>query len=517
MAELNGNKCTHVDDVLIKFNIFGRYYAKSIVLIFIAYMSNILYSENYVFTVEEVKYKCKDVRFENNTCSTLTDSTEVCTEWLYENPDSFVAEFQLACQDWKRTLVGTVHSFGYMVGLLIVGPLSDRLGRKSLVVVTGVLGGVIGIIRSFTGYYWLFVALEFLEATVGDISSPAFMLSIEMVAKKKLVMVQFICNYGYICGTFALSLSAWLFPYWRSLLRAMYTPALLFFLYIFFLDESPRWLLSKGKKDKAVRILETAATKNKIKLDKDMLGNLAYEEDKGMSYTNLLKMTFSSKALLKRFILCLIWWTTSTFVNFGMNINSVLLQGNKYINFALTAAVCIPGNVLILYFLTKYKRKYTLFWSFIASAAFCLVQPFVPTGLPWLSVTLFMAGKFMSSVYFDTTYIFTSEIFPTYTRNSMHALCSSLGRVGSILAPQTPLLMAYWHGLPSLVFGLASLLAGMATLFAPDTADDALPDNVTQAEALGRHVPTKTDINKFPTLNNTQEQVISHENNISQL
>ena len=35
-------------------------------------------------------------------------------------------QFGLACDDWKQTLVGTVHSFGNMLGLLIQGQISDR-------------------------------------------------------------------------------------------------------------------------------------------------------------------------------------------------------------------------------------------------------------------------------------------------------------------------------------------------------------------------------------------------------
>lgn len=44
---------------------------------------------------------------------------------------------------------------------------------------------------------------------------------------------------------------------------------------------------------------------------------------------------------------------------------------------------------------------------------------------------------------------------------------------------------AYWDGLPSFTFGVASLIAGLATFLVPDIANDALPDTVKEAEALG--------------------------------
>lgn len=43
---------------------------------------------------------------------------------------SKLLQFQLACQEWKRTLVGLVHISGYTVGVIIVGSLSDRYTER---------------------------------------------------------------------------------------------------------------------------------------------------------------------------------------------------------------------------------------------------------------------------------------------------------------------------------------------------------------------------------------------------
>ncbi|CAG4989274.1 unnamed protein product [Colias eurytheme] len=109
----------------------------------------------------------------------------------------------------------------------------------------------------------------------------------------------------------------------------------------------------------------------------------------------------------------------------------------------------------------------------------------MPKGYAWLGLLLFMAFETLATFSYNIVYMYTSELFPTYTRNSMHAICSAIGRVGSLLAPQTPLLMAYWSGLPALIFGLSSLLSGALTLFMPETANSQLPDTVLEAEAIG--------------------------------
>ncbi|XP_023944220.2 organic cation transporter protein [Bicyclus anynana] len=479
-----GDKKVDLDSVLDQFGLFKRYHLERIGLISLALFANAVYSMNYVFATEAVSYSCKD-DLENISLCKRYNSSYKCSEWVYENPDSFFAYFDLACQEWKRTLVGTVHSFGCMFGLLLVGPMSDRFGRKPIAVITGVLGAVFGTLRSFSLWYWFYVALEFIEGAIGDNVSPMFVMTLELVSTKKKLLAFFTVIIGFVLGGATLPLIAWATPNWRWFLRAIYLPGFLFLGYKYFLDESPRWLLTKGRKDEAVTILKNAAKKNKLAIDTDSLQNLTCEVTEKVPFTELLKQTFMSKKLRNRFIVCLIWWTTSTFVNYGLMINSVSLQGNKYVNFMLAALIDLPGSLIITYILTNCRRKYPLMLSFFTGAALCIAQPFLPTHLPWLSIMVYMAGKLMCTFYFYITYIYTAELFPTYTRNSMHSLCSSIGRIGSIVAPQTPLLEMYWPGLPSFVFGLAAFIAGLTTLLVPDIVDDALPDTVHQAELLG--------------------------------
>jgi uncharacterized membrane protein len=55
---------------------------------------------------------------------------------------------------------------------------------------------------------------------------------------------------------------------------------------------------------------------------------------------------------------------------------------------------------------------------------------------------VFLAGKFAITIAFTVIYVFTAELFPTELRHSMLGTCSMVGRIGSIIAPQTPLLVS---------------------------------------------------------------------------
>lgn len=120
------------------------------------------------------------------------------------------------------------------------------------------------------------------------------------MSTKKRVLFYMLSSFGYTTGGILLPSAAWLFPYWRTFLRAIYAPSLFFFLYLFFIDESPRWLLTKGKKEKAIKVLQKAAHMNKIDLDKTTLEKMECEQESTISLLNLLKITFASKVLAKR-------------------------------------------------------------------------------------------------------------------------------------------------------------------------------------------------------------------------
>ncbi|XP_059047100.1 solute carrier family 22 member 1-like [Achroia grisella] len=519
MAEMK-DQCVHLDDVLEQLGAFGRYQLVTMCMLALVYSTNSMYNVNYVFAVEDVQYRCKIPTCEGSSDTTfsvpwLGNSSEYqesvkqcyhyipgrncrefnnsdvvqCNEWVYEVPNSFMAEFNLACEDWKQALVGTVHSFGNMLGLLLQGQISDRFGRKTAAVFAGTMGAVLGLTKSFATSFWWYIALEGLEAAIGDALSPMFMLSIEIVEKKRAVLFQMILLNCYTGGLIVMPFIAWAVPYWRNFLRVIYAPTLLILSYSFFLDESIRWLFSKGRRREAIKLIEKVAVRNQVKLDKTMLNKLEYIDEETRSELKekkLLLKTFRSKVMLQRFLICMVWWFTITLINYGMMISSVFIDGNKYINFALLMLMDIPANIFYWLALAKYKRKLPLLTSFIVGGIFCVCKPFVPKGFAWIGLTLYMAFEMLATFSYNIVYMYTSELFPTYTRNSMHSICSAVGRIGSLVAPQTPLMIAYWSGLPTLLFGVTSLLSGALTLWIPETAKTELPNTVHEAENIGK-------------------------------
>lgn len=57
-------------------------------------------------------------------------------------------------------------------------------------------------------------------------------------------------------------------------------------------------------------------------------------------------------------------------------------------------------------------------------------------------LVVFLAGKCAITIAFTVVFVVTAELFPTELRHTMLGTCSMVGRVGSIIAPQTPLLVS---------------------------------------------------------------------------
>lgn len=89
---------------------------------------------------------------------------------------------------------------------------------------------------------------------------------------------------------------------------------------------------------------------------------------------------FKSKILLRRVCTTPIWWITTTFVYYGLSINSTSLSDTMHLNYILTCAIEIPGYFTAVLILDRIGRKATLSIGFFLSAACNIAFAFIPAG-----------------------------------------------------------------------------------------------------------------------------------------
>ncbi|XP_076183961.1 solute carrier family 22 member 4 isoform X3 [Ptiloglossa arizonensis] len=518
---------------------FGYYQTMMFAIISLPLFLSAGFTLAYVFTAGGVKYRClvpecedpadtkydlpwvdrsvpdvsemsKCIRYvvQNHTgaCTerSFDNATRRCDSWIFDpSENTILSEWDLTCDAnrWKLTLVGTINNVGQFVGLIFAGYVSDRYGRRTILTLTTFLSGISGLIHSFSVNYWMFLAFEFIDATVAaGIYSAGFILGMEMAGVKGRVLASTIICCMFAVGEMLLGLIAMWMRSWRLVLRMVYGPALLAILMPFLIPESVRWLLAHGKHEKVERIYRKMARMNGLPISEVAIGKfkeLNMVKNEKTEQTSREKKSpivqiLSSSVMMTRLVACSFCWLTNTFVYYGLSLNSVAFAGDKYVNFILVAIVEIPAYFLT-WFMTDYVgRKITLSSTFLLSGAFCLAIQFVPTG-SWTSLPLilYMGGKWCITMSFSTVYIYTAELFPTNLRHSLLGICSMTGRMGSILSPQTPLLAQIMPELPLILFGCMGLSAGVLSLIFPETLETKLPDTVWEAENIGKTRPNQ--------------------------
>ncbi|XP_072932972.1 organic cation transporter protein-like isoform X2 [Epargyreus clarus] len=518
-----------VDGLMRELGQFRRFHLINYFLLALVPFAAAIYAVNYIFLAADVPYRCviPECESANTTeyspawlesalaaggrerrCASyapldtqlpcgeggFSDELRTCDQWLYASRDTIVAEFNLACQEWKRTLVGTVHNIGMLVSLPILGYISDRWGRKRALVLSCTLVGAIGSLKAFSISYEMYVIVEFLETVAGASAFPAaYILTIELLGQDKRVLTTAFLGIMLVIGGLSFAMLAKTFAYWRTFILVVYPPSLLFLSYIYILPESIRWLLSKSRKEEAAEIIMSAAKMNKVTLSDETIKQLYSQEEKIQTIDEkkdtegedgLWIQVLRSPIIMTRLAICSWWWITCTFVFYGLAINSVSLAGDKYTNYMLVVSVEIIAVVTNALVLDRFGRKRTLLTAYTICGISCISITFVPTSLSWLATFLYLIGKIAITQAFSGIYMYTSELFPTHARHSLLGFCSMVGRVGSIVAPQMPLLAIYVDWLPSVLFGATALVAGGLMLTTPETLNTRLPDTIAEAEHI---------------------------------
>ncbi|VEL13873.1 unnamed protein product [Protopolystoma xenopodis] len=177
---------------------------------------------------------------------------------VYQYPGPVDVEFNLVCENrWLSAMGTSAFMLGMMLGFIFGGWLGDLHGRRPTVLafsVVEVLAGLsVSLAPNFASYAVLrcLVGIAF-TAKVTCLS----VLSMELTLAHNR---SFISSIRTIFMNFTLPsllvLAAYLLPDWRSLNSVAMLPSILAVFYITGLPESPRWLLSQGRRLEALCLL----------------------------------------------------------------------------------------------------------------------------------------------------------------------------------------------------------------------------------------------------------------------
>lgn len=160
---------------------------------------------------------------------------------------------------------------GCFIGAFLAGRLADVMGRRNVMILTAIAFLVGALIQGFSHEQWIFVAARIMGGmAVGAASvlSPAYISEVapanirgRMTTIQQIMIISgltaaFVVNY-YLAATAGASTNAFWGGYeaWRWMYWMQTIPAAVFLFALFFIPESPRFLVSKGRLDEARKVL----------------------------------------------------------------------------------------------------------------------------------------------------------------------------------------------------------------------------------------------------------------------
>lgn len=417
-----------------------------------------------------------------------------CDSYIYDDSkykSSAVIEWSMVCgRAFLRATSDALFMIGVLVGSIVFGQMSDNFGRKPVFFASLVLQVIFGVLVAFAPDYWTYtIGRLVIGSTTSGVFLVSYVLSMEMVGPTKRlfagIAVQMFFSFGFIVT----AVFAYYFREWRDFQIAITLPGLLFMCYYWFIPESARWLLSKGRHEEAIRVIEAVAKENKVQIPKEVLKGIIDEQASPKEVTEnkpSLWDLFRYPNLRKKTLLIFFCWFVNSATYYGLSWNTSNLGGNDLVNFAISGGVEFPAYTFLLFTLNRWGRRSILCGCMLVAGLMLLLTVFVPHDLITLNIVLAMSGKMAITASYGTIYIFTTEQFPTPVRNVGLGASSMMARIGGILAPYINVTGDIWRPLPLVVFGALSLASGLLSLYLPETLNKQLPETIEEGERFGK-------------------------------
>lgn len=318
---------------------------------------------------------------------------------------------------------------GCVFGVIISGKPADIFGRRKTLLVASLLFFVSAIGSALSDHLYVFIIFRFIGGiAVGTASTLSPMYISEISPAKKRGSLVSLNQLTIVIGILVAFFSNYLLVNagdnnWRWMLAVMSMPALLFFVTLLFIPESPRWLAQKGKNETAFKILEringTGAAEIELKSieesiasePKGSLKEVFSKEISPLIWIGIVVAVFSQVTGINS----IMYYAPMIFAKTGIGVNNALMQ-----------TIAVGGvNLLFTFVAIKYIDKFGRKPLLIAGASGMAVSLFILAiafymhefgGYLILAFVLIYIASFAMSLG-PVTWVFVAEIYPNRIRS----------------------------------------------------------------------------------------------------
>lgn len=395
---------------------------------------------------------------------------------------------------------------GCLVGALSAGKLSDRLGRKPILILAAGLFIVTaigtGAVHSFTSFN-VFRLIGGFAIGIASSLSPMYIAEIAPAhLRGRFVSIN---QLTVVLGILASQIANWQIAEpvaagataemirdswngqsgWRWMFWAMTVPAVLFFVFSFILPESPRWLASSGRREAALKVFtrmggEAYAHRELKAIEASSLDKRQQGGFKQLLHPSMYKVLTIGivMAVLQQWcgINVIFNYAQEIFMAAGYGVSDVLM------NIVVTGVTNVVFTILAMFVVDRWGRKaltligsfgLTIIYGFMGAAYY-----FHITGIALLIIVV-MAIACYAMTLATTMWVIISEIFPNRVRGVAMSICTfALWAACFILTYTFPVLNSglgaagtFW------LYGVICLAGGIFVVFyLPETKGKSLEE-----------------------------------------
>ncbi|WOL13021.1 organic cation/carnitine transporter 2-like [Canna indica] len=448
-----------------------------------------------VFTDAEPSWHCTGAGNDTLCSSESTTCGLPPGSWAWDLPAhaSVVSEWGLQCAG--SAIVGlpaSAYFAGCLVGGLLLATLADSiLGRKKMLFLSCFTMSLSAGLTVVSPNLWAYTAFRFLSgfarATIG---TSALVLSTEMVSKKWRERISIMSFFCFTLGFLSLPAIAYINrgASWRTLYLWTSIPSLIYSVLIYFLiNESPRWLLVRGRREEAIQTLKSM---NDSVINSSFSKLVVVEEASDINIFSALRILWKKRWALRRLTATMIAGFGLGMVYYGMPLNVGNLGSNLYLSVTFNALAEIPSSLVTLYLVAKLNRRSLALTCMTMSGVFSLLCVVV-TAKQW-QMAAEVISFFFACTSFNVILIYSIELFPTCVRNSAISMVRQAIVLGGVFAP---LLVAEGRKRSFLsfgVFGLVISCCGLFTASLPETRGRSICDTMEEEEYREREASNAT-------------------------
>ncbi|MEK7019157.1 MFS transporter [Bacillus sp. FSL R9-9410] len=336
--------------------------------------------------------------------------------WLFDAMDVGMLSFVMVAlqKEWGLSTqemgwIGSVNSIGMAVGALVFGILSDKIGRKSVFIITLLLFSIGSGLTALTTTLAMFLVLRFLigMGLGGELPVASTLVSESVEAHERGKIVVLLESFWAGGWLIAALISYFVIPKygWEVAMVLSAVPALYALYLRWNLPDSPRF----QKVEKRPSVIENIKS----------VWSGEYRKATIMLWILWFCVVFSYYGMFL--------WLPSVMVLKGFS----LIKSFQYVLIMILAQ--LPGYFTAAWFIERLGRKFVLVTYLIGTA--CSAYVF---GIADSLTALIVAGMLLS--FFNlgawgALYAYTPEQYPTTIRGTGAGMAAAFGRIGGILGP----------------------------------------------------------------------------------